>query len=185
MTLDEIRRQIDETDTKMKELFLHRMQLSGQIARIKAKSGDDVYKPDREQQLIERLTAGLDPEAKEAYSEFLRRILELSRTSQYKIIAGQEATDDCQGEGQEAGESGQNADTGESICLSLTDPGDGSMILRALTIVRHHGFKTETIEKDKGRWKISITPGEDKKTQAEKNALIRHLQCEAGCSVLG
>ena len=192
MTLNEIRTQIDKTDAQMKVLFLKRMQLSAQIAEIKASSGDSVYKPERERQLIEQLTADLDGEMKMVYSEYIRRILELSRTCQYRIIAQKAEAS----EGAEAAGCAREDSRGEDGILAVfTDPGNGSVLMKALTIISHHGFKAEELTEEKvghngqqlctGQarvWKIRIRTDSQAGTRADRNALLRQLACEAGCA---
>ena len=53
MELSEVREQIDRVDREMRRLFLERMSLSEQVVRIKAETGDEIYKPDREKAIIE------------------------------------------------------------------------------------------------------------------------------------
>ena len=45
MTLDEIRAEIDKIDSKMKELFIKRMECARHVAEVKAATGGDVYVP--------------------------------------------------------------------------------------------------------------------------------------------
>ena len=86
MELSEIRKEIDSVDNEMRELFIRRMGLSKKVAALKAKTGDSIYKPDREKEMIGRLSAGLDPELTQAYQSFLRQVLRLSREYQEKLI---------------------------------------------------------------------------------------------------
>ena len=62
MQLDEIRKEIDTVDDEMKSLFIRRMELSRQVALVKARTGDAVRKPDREKAMIARLSEGMDPQ---------------------------------------------------------------------------------------------------------------------------
>jgi len=86
MKLDEIRKEIDTVDNEMRDLFIRRMGYSRQIALEKARTGDSVYKPDREREMTQRLSADVDPSIREAYRSFLKQILLLSRTYQEQII---------------------------------------------------------------------------------------------------
>ncbi|MGN0394668.1 MAG: chorismate mutase, partial [Coprococcus sp.] len=45
MTLDEVRLNIDKVDKEIKTLFKERMMLADNVARIKAETEDDIYKP--------------------------------------------------------------------------------------------------------------------------------------------
>ena len=86
MTLGEIRTQIDQADEGIREYFLRRMQLTEEIAGIKAASGDDIYKPQREKELIASRSAGVDEKLQPFYKAVLRRILTLSRRWQYERV---------------------------------------------------------------------------------------------------
>ena len=87
MTLEEARQDIDKIDNGLKDLFLKRMKVSGAIAEIKAESGDEIYKPEREKIVIERLTEGVEPDLVEEYTQFVKKIMEISRDYQYKKIS--------------------------------------------------------------------------------------------------
>ena len=69
MTLEEARQDIDKIDNGLRELFLKRMKVSEAIAEIKAASGDEIYKPDREKIVIDRLTADVDEDVKDALEQ--------------------------------------------------------------------------------------------------------------------
>ncbi|MBR6223148.1 MAG: chorismate mutase [Lachnospiraceae bacterium] len=83
MNLEDVRKELDQVDLEFKELFLKRMEIAKRIAKVKAESGDDIYKPDRETEVIEKLTDGVAPEFKSEYVAFLRRLMQLSREIQY------------------------------------------------------------------------------------------------------
>lgn len=83
MTLDDLRIEIDKIDLQLKELFKKRMELSGKVAEIKVVTGDRILKPEREIQVIERLTQDIPEELKLEYLSFIKKIMEVSRTHQY------------------------------------------------------------------------------------------------------
>ncbi len=87
MTLEEARQDIDKIDNGLRELFLKRMKVSEAIAEIKAASGDEIYKPDREKIVIDRLTADVDEDVKDEYTQFVKKIMEISRNYQFKKIS--------------------------------------------------------------------------------------------------
>ena len=87
MTLEEARQDIDKIDNGLRELFLKRMKVSEAIAEIKATSGDEIYKPDREKIVIDRLTADVDEDVKDEYTQFVKKIMEISRNYQFKKIS--------------------------------------------------------------------------------------------------
>lgn len=84
MMLNELRTQIDEIDLKIKEQFLERMKIAEKIAESKILTGDKILKPEREVEVISRLTEGMGEELKLAYSSFLKKLMEVSRTGQYR-----------------------------------------------------------------------------------------------------
>ena len=87
MTLEEARQDIDKIDNGLRELFLKRMKVSEAIAEIKAASGDEIYKPNREKIVIDRLTADVDEDVKDEYTQFVKKIMEISRNYQFKKIS--------------------------------------------------------------------------------------------------
>lgn len=86
MNLTEARCEIDKIDSELKKLFIKRMAVSREIAMIKAQTGDNIYKPDREKEVVEKLTAYIDPDIKEEYTVFIKKILEISRDYQHRKI---------------------------------------------------------------------------------------------------
>lgn len=88
MTLEEARKDIDIIDQELKDLFLKRMAVSKSIAEIKAVTGDEIYKPDREALIIDKMTSDVDESIKPLYIDFIKKILEISRNYQYQIIEG-------------------------------------------------------------------------------------------------
>ena len=83
MTLEEVRRNIDRVDGEIKRLFKERMELADNVARVKAETGDVIYKPDREEVIINTLTADVDDNIKREYTALIKRIMEVSRKYQY------------------------------------------------------------------------------------------------------
>jgi chorismate mutase len=59
--LDELRRQIDQVDSRLLELIHERVRLVLQVGAYKARHGLAVYDPERERRLLERLTALAQP----------------------------------------------------------------------------------------------------------------------------
>ena len=86
MNLTEARCEIDKIDSELKKLFIKRMAVSKEIAMIKAATGDSIYKPDREKEVVEKLTKYIDPDIKEEYTVFIKKILEISRDYQHRKI---------------------------------------------------------------------------------------------------
>lgn len=86
MTLDELRKEIDDVDKNIKALFIKRMEIIEQIAEIKAENNDDIFKPERETEILKSCTRGLDSTLKEPYTALVRKLITLSREHQYKAL---------------------------------------------------------------------------------------------------
>jgi len=100
MTLNDLRVKIDSIDLKIKELFLQRMKTAEEVAARKFETGDRILKPEREEEVIRRLTEGMDGEMKLSYTSFLKKVMEVSRTFQYRkmLSLGAGFRLDCQEE---------------------------------------------------------------------------------------
>lgn len=83
MNLDEVRAGIDRVDQQIRALFIERMKLADNVARIKAETSDEIYKPDREEAIIRKNTAGIDEHLEKEYTALIKRIMEVSRKYQY------------------------------------------------------------------------------------------------------
>ncbi len=83
MKLEEVRKELDQIDQEMKDLFIKRMGIAKKIAAVKAETGDDIYKPLREVEVIEKLTADFPEDIRNEYIAFMRRVMQLSREAQY------------------------------------------------------------------------------------------------------
>ena len=57
MGLGEIRKEIDEVDNGLKELFKKRMEISERIIEDKMQSGAAIYNPEREQEILDERSA--------------------------------------------------------------------------------------------------------------------------------
>lgn len=80
MQLDEIRNEINKIDDKMDTLFQERMKCSGQVAKTKMQTGDSVYKPKREKQVLARFS----DEENMLNGLHVRKVMQLSRYYQYE-----------------------------------------------------------------------------------------------------
>lgn len=91
MELDELRKQIDEIDRSLVELFKARMGISAQVAEYKKENGMAVFDPSRERALLQKISE-LSGEELEEYSRTLySTILELSRSYQHKQLGATSA----------------------------------------------------------------------------------------------
>ena len=73
MSLEDIRKEINEIDDKMRTLFDARMECATEVAKVKLETGDSIYKPEREKEMYERFIDNPD------YISFLKKVVQLSR----------------------------------------------------------------------------------------------------------
>ena len=82
MEISELRNGIDAIDSQLTALFLQRMALSAQIGAYKKERGMPIYVPQREQEIIEKLSQNV-PEALAPYVKGLfEQIFALNREYQ-------------------------------------------------------------------------------------------------------
>lgn len=86
MTLEETRAQIDKVDTRIKALFLKRMELAEQVAATKKRSGSDVFVPERERSMIQGESADVPKCLRSEYIAFLKYLTGASRRHQYGML---------------------------------------------------------------------------------------------------
>lgn len=93
MNLDQIRKEIDNTDSKLLELFARRMELCRQVAEYKKEKGMPVFQGSREQEVLNKIAAQSPPRLEEATRLLFSQIMEISKCLQreqlteYKKIA--------------------------------------------------------------------------------------------------
>ncbi len=76
MSLDELRETIDEIDIQIVDLINRRAQVAHEIGKLKNKDGDTIYKPHREQAVLDHALAASDgPLADEAVQAVFREIM--------------------------------------------------------------------------------------------------------------
>lgn len=85
MKLDDVRINIDDVDTRLKQLIEERMKLSSLVAAAKLETGDNIFKPEREQAIISKLTSDTNPDICKQYTALIKKIMLVSREYQYKI----------------------------------------------------------------------------------------------------
>lgn len=88
-TLDEIRREIDEVDAKIAELFLRRMRAVREVAAYKKERGLPILDEAREEAVLRRNCARVsDDELRGYYFTFQRDVMDISRAYQQKLLSG-------------------------------------------------------------------------------------------------
>lgn len=80
--IDKLREQIDKLDDKIVDSFIERLKLTDEIGKIKAEIGADVCCPDREAEIIDRLTKAMPTAEKRDIKKLYRTILSISKSRQ-------------------------------------------------------------------------------------------------------
>lgn len=80
--IDDFRAEIDGIDDKIKALLIKRLDLSRKIGGEKKKSNLAVYDADRENFIVDGLTAGLDESESELIAKVYAVIFEQSKKAQ-------------------------------------------------------------------------------------------------------
>jgi len=84
--LDDLRKKIDAIDDQMLELFLKRMALVKEIAKEKKLKGLEIYNPNRESEVLSRLTNKIDDEILSGlYPKFIVNVMDLAKLYQELI----------------------------------------------------------------------------------------------------
>lgn len=87
--LEQARREINEVDREMAELFVRRMRASEQVAAYKQEMGLPVLDPVREAQVIRKNGEHLEDDVlREYYMNFLKNTMSISRAYQHRILEG-------------------------------------------------------------------------------------------------
>ena len=80
--LTNIRKEISQIDSQLIPLFIHRMQLSQEIGKIKKENGLPVFDAAREEEILKKSAEAAGPEFSEPIQALYQRIFELSRSVQ-------------------------------------------------------------------------------------------------------
>lgn len=87
MNLEQLRKQIDGVNTSLLELFEQRMALTKQVALHKKEQGLEVYHPEREQAILEQISAKASVENEQAARVFFSVLMDISKCQQKSAIA--------------------------------------------------------------------------------------------------
>lgn len=91
MELNQIREEIDKIDKQMVALFQQRMELAGEVAESKRKSGKAIYDRKREQEKLEVLGSLADNEFnRHSIEELFLQIMSISRRYQRNLLRDRE-----------------------------------------------------------------------------------------------
>jgi chorismate mutase/prephenate dehydratase len=87
MNLLEIRDKLDVIDREIVELYQKRMELCGEVARDKIRTGKKVFDPVREAQKLDSVSAMVKTDFdKQAVRELYQQLMTLSRRLQFEIL---------------------------------------------------------------------------------------------------
>ena len=92
MKLEEIRKELDVVDKEMRSLFERRMELAKNVADVKFETGDEIYKPDREKEVISKNSEPVSEEFRKEYQLFQKDVIGFSRSHQYRVYAMKDRT---------------------------------------------------------------------------------------------
>ena len=85
--ITELRREIDGVDSELVRLYLRRMETAAEIGAYKRQNGLPVYDPQREAQLLERVSALAGPEHEAGVQALFRLLMERSKAWQRQLAA--------------------------------------------------------------------------------------------------
>lgn len=88
MDINELRKQIDEIDDQLAELFEKRMKTAAEVAEYKRQNGKGVSDPARERDIINRVTAETGAEIETYTKALYLTLFDLSRSYQKKLLGG-------------------------------------------------------------------------------------------------
>lgn len=91
MDLKECRGKIDAIDEQLVKLFTERMGIAADIAAYKRRNGLPVLNAGREQEILDRMVVAAGPEFAESAQEFFKKLFEISRAYQSKLLADKES----------------------------------------------------------------------------------------------
>jgi 3-deoxy-7-phosphoheptulonate synthase/chorismate mutase len=91
--LDELRERIDDLNVRILELVQERAEVVVEISRVKDEVGLDAHDPDREEEMLERLTRSLSgpfgpAEVREVFKAIFRASLALQNGESHPLHAG-------------------------------------------------------------------------------------------------
>lgn len=140
MTLQEIRKEIDRIDPQIKALFLQRMEAAKHVAEVKYAAGDEIYKADREAEILARLSEDVAPELKIEYTAFVRKMMEVARKYEYGLIYdwNPEVAEQILAEARESGNG--------YVRMEFTRPNRPNGLSVILTMIGDYGFRLKDVK---------------------------------------
>ncbi len=177
MELREIRKEINKIDEMMRELFDARLQCSKQVAETKMQTGDCIFKPEREKEVMARFPG----EESKLYRLYIRKVMQLSRFFQYRefLLKGQrdETFDKAYGDVKN-----QVYAEGGSICMMLeTDPHSECAISvqEVLSLLGDFGMAIQTLQVKDTQVSFTIAVSEEQEEHRSMELLFYMLYKES------
>ena len=87
--LKDIRKEINEIDEKMRELFVRRLAVSADVAEAKRAKGAPVLNPEREREILTRVAKEVGPETENEARLFFTTLFSISRGRQRSALQGE------------------------------------------------------------------------------------------------
>ena len=86
-TLEELRKQLDEIDSQIVELYENRMKVCEQVGDYKIETGKKVFDRVREREKLHQVIGGTsDPLLKKGLTELFEQLMSQSRKLQYQML---------------------------------------------------------------------------------------------------
>ena len=86
MDIQELRKQIDEIDNGLINLFEKRMDIAAEVARYKQENNIPVYDPVREREILDKLSGKVTKGRESSITALYSLLFELSRAEQEKVM---------------------------------------------------------------------------------------------------
>ena len=89
--LEDIRKEINEIDENMRELFVRRLAVSAEVAEAKRAKGTPILNPAREREILSRVAKEVGPDMENEARLFFTTLFSISRGRQRSAIQGENA----------------------------------------------------------------------------------------------
>ena len=173
MDLNEIREAIDLVDRSLNGNINDRFALTEMVADCKLRTGDEVYKPDREAKMQE------DFSSEEPMGYIQREIVLQSRRKQYAYLRDHDAEDRTFADG--IGRRLLASEEGDSLCFRIGYAEDGSALNFAslLRVLSDMPCRIERLDAAGGRLSVKLTLLEDGDGVIREFAYLLYKECSS------
>lgn len=87
MNLEEIRKKIDFLDENITKLLVERMEITKQVAEFKKENNLPIFQPEREQKVLEKVSALAGEEYGFYIAEIYKSMMDQSKKNQEKYLS--------------------------------------------------------------------------------------------------